>query len=236
MRRAFVSGVLLAAFAFPAAAADAASETQLFCPDGTVSICGLNVPVSSMPFGSSVILTMPAPYLHQPFTVVCEKSDNSLYYQISDSSAVTCAPQVCPISKVELCGSAIQVPGGTFIGNTIDVPVPPSVLTDPSKGKGLSFTVQCTDRGNNDIVYQITDASDVSCNLFPCRNTTVNLCGISVPVNGGKPMGAAINLTMPPPFKPDTFTVQCVGSEGTPPSYQLTDTSGVSCKPIASAP
>lgn len=196
------------------------------CAPGNVSICGQTVGLPNTALGYSLVQTVPSPYVHQPFTVQC----TSTGFQITDISSVSCMPLRCPASEITLCGAPVAVPGGTAIGNSIPVPVAVSVLADPSSYSDLSFTAQCVDDGSGAAVYQIADSSGISCNLFPCQNANIRLCDTDIPVNRGTPLGGILHLTMPPPFLPEPFTVQCVGSEGKAPVYQLTDVAAVSCR------
>jgi hypothetical protein len=216
-------------------------------------MCGVSVPIppltdAAMGLDSNsgdalgvVTVTMPPPFAPgqkvilqcYEFVLVGEPAWVSPFkLLVTDTSSVTCALQKCEPSNVLLCQSSIPVPVETSINQATDVSVPPSLLADPSNTTNLSFTAQCADDDKGTPVYRVSDSSQVSCNLFPCQAATFDLCGLSVPVKGGAAMGTAFDLTMPPPFAPDPFTVQCVGSNGRRPAYQLTDHSAVTCQTI----
>lgn len=202
------------------------------CVGANISMCGQSIPLPNQALGYSATLSVPSPYVHQPFTVQC----TSTGYQIVDASAVTCTLLTCPVSSISLCGASIPVPGGTTIGASVTVPVPVSALADPSSAlPNLSLTAQCMDDGNGGTAYQVTNDSSISCNLFPCQDSKVRLCETLIPVAGGMPLGGVLHFTLPPPFAPEPFTIQCVGSQGIQPMYQLTDVSAVTCNTMPQA-
>jgi hypothetical protein len=199
------------------------------CGSGGVSLCGTTVPVPGLlPLGATASLSMPSPYEHQPFSVICLQQGGIFSYQIIDQSQVTCALRSCPVQSVTLCGNRVEVPGGTKIGDRITVDVPASVLSDPTYG-AASFQAVCNDADNTEPVYKIDDVSIPSCNGFTCPDADIRLCGTTVPVKGGAHMGEVLHQTMPAPFVPDGFNVECLGSGGHPPSYQPVDVTGVTC-------
>jgi hypothetical protein len=97
----------------------------------------------------------------------------------------------------------------------------------------MSFMAQCVEDGQGNAVYQVSGTPNFSCNLFPCADSHVRLCETSIPIAGGAPLGGVMQFFMPPPFRPDPFTVGCIGSEGNPPVYQLTDVSAVTCQTMS---
>jgi hypothetical protein len=202
------------------------------CPATFVTVCGQPVPVPAASIGYTIELNVPSPYAHQPFTAQCTDTFGGIYYQIIDSSAVTCAPLRCPPSGVAICGVQIPVNDSVNIGDLTTVTVPPAALSEPSVYNRVTFTAQCIDNGYATPFYRIADDSDVSCNVFPCADSVVRLCETSVAIRGGTPMGSVLHLTMPAPFVNDPFTVQCVGSGGNPPVYQVIDHQSVTCKTV----
>lgn len=201
---------------------------QPVCIENSVVICNKFVSVSSGYLGDTKTLKVPSPYKHQPFTVQCMNFAGLTQYRIIDQSAVTCEPQICPPSNVSLCGRDITLNGGTAVGDIITTPVPTSLLSNPATGIPY-VKAQCVDSGDVEPVYQITNASYISCTQFPCPDTTVRLCNTQIPVPGGTPLGGVMHVYMPKPFVNDPFTVQCIGSNAQPPFYQITDHSSVSC-------
>lgn len=201
---------------------------QPVCIENSVVICNKFVPVSAGYLGDTKTLKVPAPYKHQSFTVQCMNDGGLIQYRIIDQSAVTCEAQICPPSNVSLCGRDIALNGGTPVGNTISTPVPSSLLSNPAAGVPY-IKAQCVDSGDVEPVYQITNASYISCTQFPCPDATVRLCNTQIPIPGGTPLGGVMQVYMPKPFVNDPFTVQCIGSNAQPPFYQITDHSLVSC-------
>jgi hypothetical protein len=208
----------------------------------TIDMCGVAVRIPAetddMKMTGMVTFTMPPPFapaqkiIMQCFLNSSYPNKNGPQYQliVTDSSTVTCALQKCSPSNVSVCGASIPVPIETVINKSTDIPLPSALLADPSAGPNSSLTVRCVDDDQGNPVYRAMESSEISCNLFPCPDTVFELCGVSVPVKGGLAMGAVLNQTMPPPFAPDPFTVQCVGNGDYRPTYQLTDHSVVTCK------
>jgi hypothetical protein len=150
-----------------------------------------------------------------------------LAYEMAPNGTIvqaTCSGGVLPI-----CGILIPMPATTSVGNTAEVHVPPDLLGDTAKT--FSFTVECVDNGNGGAAYQAVNINNISCNVFPCQTSTVRLCDTNIQVNGGTPLGGIVRMTMPLPTAAQPFTVQCVGKEGGPPVYQISDHSAVTCAP-----
>jgi hypothetical protein len=198
------------------------------CLGNAVSLCGQIMSTPAGPYGSIAILTLPAPFQPQSFTVQCAVYNGVLSYQIIDAAQVTCAPQTCPTSSVQLCGASVPVPAGSAIGERINVRVPETLVTDG--GSSMSFTAQCVAGQGASPVYQVTDDTNISCTHFPCPAANVRLCGRTIMVPGGTPLGEIMQMVMPLPFAPDPFAVQCIGSNGNPASYQVMDDAAVTCR------
>ena len=198
------------------------------CAPGAVYLCGQLVAVPFvMPVGETVDLALSAPYKNEAFTVVCADFASGPAYEIPNADAFRCEAPHCGDGTVELCGQSVAVPGDTAIGGDVTVAVPIGNLVNGSQAAPPTFTARCD---NPDApAYHVTDASAVSCNAFPCAASVVSLCGAAIPVQGGAAMGQVLNLAMPAPYRPDPFSVECVGSSGAPPSYQLIEHDAVSC-------
>jgi hypothetical protein len=203
--------------------------TIFSCVESSVMICGRPVLVPASAIGTTVALSVPAPYQHQPFAARCDNYNGYIGYQIVDNSNVTCSLQVCPASNVSLCGAQIPVPAGINEGSKVDVQIPAKYLSTAAFGVTPTFTAQCVENETGAPVYQISDSPQVDCNIFPCPDSKVRLCDTDIPITGSTPIGGVANLRMPSPFAPDPFTVECVGSGGNAPTYQLIDHSAVSC-------
>ncbi len=205
-------------------------SNQPFCPGTPIGICNKTVWAPSTYMGGQETLYVPSPYQHDSFSVLCTSVNGQPGFIILDNANVTCAPLICAAADVQICGVSIPVPGGTVMDKNIEVEVRPGLLADPVNSGNPVFTAQCVDDGNGGSIYRVTDDSQVSCNLFPCAELDLELCGSSVHVQGGSKLGDVLNLNMPPPFAPEPFTIQCVGSNGTAPAYQITDHSAVTCR------
>ncbi|MER2520029.1 MAG: hypothetical protein ABTQ34_04980 [Bdellovibrionales bacterium] len=206
------------------------------CLNSSVTICGKVVRVPAGPIGAVANLVVPFPHQPQPFTVQCLAVNGTPAYRIVDATEVTCDLQTCPPSDVTLCGAPVNIPTSVKVGGSVKVPVPPSVLANPESGYNLVMRARCAEGPNATAKYRVDNAEDISCNLFPCQTSTVRLCNAAIEVPGGAPLGAVLTLTMPSPFAPEQFAVQCLGSMGLPAVYQIIDHEGVSCNLAESQP
>ncbi len=205
------------------------------CPTSTVTACGHNIVVPGTAAGTSVELVLPSPFVHQHFWAHCVANN----YPITATSTAalmvdqpSCILQTCQNDTVTICQHAINVAGGVSVGATEEVAVPTDMLADSSNHP--SFSVQCVEDAQDKTSYQIADDSSVSCNAFPCPMAELQVCDTLITIKDRNPIGTVLNLKMPPPYNPDAFSVECLGSGGNSPTYQLLDISGVSC--VKSAP
>jgi hypothetical protein len=206
------------------------ADTTQYCLPGGVGICNTIVPIQSqVPLGATVSLAVPQPYKHQPFTVACVENAGVMSYQIVDQSEVTCAPEACATQSVNVCGNPVEVQGGTRLGDSVTVDVPATKLSDPVYG-AEHFQATCSDVGMGEPAYKVSDTTALNCNGFSCPDTVIRLCDADIPVKGGAHMGEVRQMTMPAPFMPDGFAVECLGTEGKPPMYQTVDVMNVTCE------
>lgn len=205
-------------------------QTQVNCAPTTVSLCNaaINIPFIGVP-GSLYTVAMPSPNQDKAFSVQCVNLGSVSVYQIVSPETIACAVPRCPSSAVSLCGASIPLNAGASVGETLEVPLPASVLGANSTYNHPSFKAACIANPDGTAKYQISDVSGVSCNVFPCADTSVRLCETSVPIKGGANLGDVLHLTMPAPFNEDPFDVSCVGTLGQQPVYQVTDSSGITC-------
>ncbi len=201
-------------------------------PDFTANICKQNIRLTiphtlySAPMAN---ITMPSPFIPDPLTIECaQRSEDKKPRLFINTSNVSCQILQCPETSEMLCGHKLAVPAGTYLGDSVDVLVPDDILVDPSLQHKISFREQCVFRGNK-AVYSLENASQISCNLFPCPDASVSLCNSRIPIKGGARIGEVLSVPMPQPFLPDTFVVQCLGDGHNPPAYKITDAAGVSC-------
>ena len=197
-----------------------------------IRLCGRNVNVSIPDYALVAPMTtlpMPPPFLPEPYTLKCVMEYGmpapSL---IVDTSGVSCQLLRCPESSETLCRQKLMVPGGTLLGDRIDVPVSNDVLISSPTPHNITFQEQCVYR-DNQAVYQLENSNQVSCNLFPCPDARLKLCDMSIPIKGGAYIGEVQNIQMPSPFVADVFAVQCLGDGHTPPAYKIIDAAGVTC-------
>lgn len=197
------------------------------CIADIVTICGKVVKVPDTQVGGTINLTAPSPYMHEPFTVQCIINGGLATFQIIDSSKLTCTLQKCVDSSVKVCNAIVPVEGGTTVGDSTTVSIPPTVLGN-TQGYNYTFPATCIANETATPTYQ-ADTSRLSCTIFPCQESKVRLCGTEVTIPGGTALGGMIDVPMPKPFVPDLFRAQCIGSAAQPASYQLFDASAVSC-------
>jgi len=199
------------------------------CLGQAVQLCGHTISLPPAAFGGTIAsLTMPAPFMPDPYSAQCLSTPTGSQLAI-DALNVTCKIMPCAETIIPLCGRKITIPGGITIGNSVDVAVPEALLIPSALPHNLSFSARCALK-NDQAEYQFPDASAISCNLFPCLESTVSLCGVEISLKGGAVLGDTETLKMPPPFVPDPFVVQCLGSQALQPSYQITDGTAVTCR------
>jgi hypothetical protein len=192
------------------------------CFPAVISACSIFMQVPASVEGGGVTLALPLPYVRQQFTAECI---NGGY--VADESTLTCELEQCSEGTVNMCGQSVPVPGGTVVGQNIDVPIPP-VSHAVNQTSDRSFSAQCVD--NNGIgVYEPENEINVSCSAFPCPDTKFNICGVPVDIPGGAALGDVLNFTAPAPYIADPFQVQCLASNGKAPVYEITDYSSVTC-------
>lgn len=199
------------------------------CINSSVTICGKTMPVPAGPIGAVANLTAPFPYLPQTFTAQCLAINGVPSYRIIDATQVTCELQSCAPSDVTICGAPVNVPASAKVGNALKVPIPPSMLANPATSYNMALRVRCGQGPNATATYRVENEAEISCNQFPCQTSNVRLCNAAIEVPGGSPLGSVLTLTMPPPFAPDQFAVQCLGTMGRQPVYQIIDHAYVSC-------
>lgn len=201
------------------------------CPAGSINVCGKSLPVPSSQLGLNFTMRVPSPYQHQPFSVQCMGMDvrGTPIYQIVNNAAISCALETCQPASVSICGVEIPIAATTNVGEEISTPIPQLLFGDTSP---KNIKVQCIDNGTSG-TYQLADNLGFSCNAIPCGYAKLQLCNSALFVPAGATLGTVLNMTMPSPFTPDPFKVQCLGSNGNAPSYQITDHSDVSCALLA---
>lgn len=200
----------------------------------SIDMCNQIIPLTPYTVNEdgTATVAMPSPFNHESFTFECVQNLPSQQYQVLviDAPTTLCTLQRCSPGNVNLCGAVIPVNAEITINQQTEVMVPPTMLANAdNNAPALSFTAQCVDDGQGNPTYVVTDSSQVSCNAFPCPDTSFTICATSIPVPGGATMGTVLDLQMPLPFSPDPFKVECVGNPNGAPAYQLSESSAVSC-------
>lgn len=159
-----------------------------------------------------------------------------IFISVASPPALADINPSCHGGTTTVCGVPFALPTTTRVGDTATIPIPSYVLgtsfaanSGSMSNSDFSFAVKCVSDNNGGVSYQNVDVEKVPCNLFPCLPSTVALCGISIPVAGGTPIGGTIHMTMPVPFVQNSFTVQCTGTGDKLASYEITDSSAISC-------
>lgn len=199
------------------------------CVNGSVTICGKSVPAPAGPIGAVANLTVPFPYVPQPFMAQCLAVGGVPAYRIVDATQVSCEVQTCAPSEVTICGARIGILSSVKVGQQIKVQVPSSSLGNAASAYAPEIRARCAEGANGTATYRVENESEISCNQFPCQTANVRLCDTAIEIPGGSPSGSVLTLAMPPPYHPDRFVVQCLGTMGRQPVYQIIDHEGVTC-------
>ena len=205
------------------------------CQGINFGICGTTVPLPETQLGSIVSANTPNPYVHQSFTARCAILNGVPVFQAVDVSAVTCTLQTCVPSTTNICGLPFSIPVGLPAGSSLPLTIPDNAVNQPTHDFPLTLNATCVAGDGPTALYQV-DTSAISCNIFRCQDAKIPLCNMDVPVSGGAKLGSIIQINMPPPYQPDPFSVQCLGTEGKAPTYKLIDHSAVSCAPLVLKP
>lgn len=198
-----------------------------FCTGG-ISLCGITVSAPTLTIGAVTAITQPLPYQHLSFTVQCLIQNGLPTYQIINAPNPACQLESCYPSTLSVCGTDVAIPQTTPLGKQTTVTIPVNELGPAKASNSFHITAQCVDDGSG-THYQVANGTGFSCSQFPCADSQIQLCGSSIPVPGGAAMGTILHMNMPQPFAPDPFTVQCVGSQGNAPTYQIVDHDAVTC-------
>ena len=140
------------------------------CPAGSISLCGVSVPVPaggvlgekntfSVP---SALLGDSSGYESVSFTAQCVEGAGGTTpgYQLVDIEKVSCNLFPCAEQKVRLCNQDIVVEGGAHLGEVLHKIMPKSFVPDP-------YDVMCLGTMGQQPRYQITDQSAVTCSKTP---------------------------------------------------------------------
>jgi hypothetical protein len=225
--RSFKILAVLAAFLF-AQGANAVDVGP--CQAGSIMICNMQIPMPANPVGYKAVMTVPPPYVHDPFTVECLGSVNgSSGYEVSDLSKVSCKVETCPAYSVNVCGYDIPTPGGTVEGEKVQLTIPPTFVTQASASRHPTVNAVCADV-NGQPRYYVKDHTGSACIDFACPPTDIAICDTFINISEYSENGGTKTITMPAPFQPDKFTVQCLARNDKNPAYEIIEQKNVSCK------
>jgi hypothetical protein len=203
--------------------------TALVCLGTVISVCGQNMVVPSATTNASIELIIPSPYVHKHFFAYCSSFGNNIPTASFVYNLQTCELPTCGAGSVTVCQHDLAIPAGVTVGSSKLIQIPQTMLAKNTTYGPQSFDVQCIEDPHDKSSYQISDDSSVSCNAFPCPAAELRVCDMPIDIDGGKAIGDVLNFQVPAPFKPDPFKVECLGTLGQPPSYQLVDSSNVHC-------
>ncbi|MFY9288991.1 MAG: hypothetical protein WAO98_10880 [Alphaproteobacteria bacterium] len=199
---------------------------------GQVRLCGqlfnLNKLRAARAFANdpgTAVFTMPEPFVPDRFFVSC--AGNSVFPNLTIAAPdVSCRYQPCKDMTATICGRDFQVPGEVEMDKMTSL----SWLQNPTDARDANtiFKAQCTIE-NGERVYAV-DMKGMFCSQLPCPEGKIRLCDTDILVPEGTAAGAIIDMVMPEPFVPDPYVVQCLGSGGKAPTYQLVDHINVSCE------
>ena len=203
----------------------ASHNRDFFCGQATFRICGLDFIAPPGSAGNLLSFDLPEKYAIRTATVQCVFDSGTGYYKLINEDVASCVLRTCKPGAVTICNTSFDIKTEAHIGTIVKTEIPPSYLIASAAASPPSFSTECRlVKGVEQ--YEVTDASGVSCNIFPCQPATLNICGSTVTLASPAEMGAVIQAMT---NDREPVTVQCLGSGGNRPVYQITDSSAVTC-------
>ncbi len=200
--------------------------SNTFCGHTSMRICGITFTAQPGPIGTLLTFHLPEKYVIRTATVQCIGDHGRAYYKLLNDDVTSCALRTCRPGAVTLCNTSCDIPVESHIGDVVETKIPPEILIASAASSQPGFSSEC--RLVNGIErYQVTGTSGVSCNAFPCQPATLTICGEAVAIPTASEMGAVLQAVT---NNNQPVTVQCIGSGGNRPTYQITDSSAVTCE------
>jgi hypothetical protein len=200
--------------------------SQGYCRAGTMPICGIQFNMPQSYPGLTTKLDLPARFANDSLSVQCIVDRTGANYQVIGDLKSLCALKPCKPAAVNVCNALIPVEIESALGTEHKVTIPASFLSGSRKSVLSTFNVKCSI--DSEIPhYEVTNTSGVSCNDFPCEPTVLRICNNSVRISSYAELGQVIQTQTD---KQQPVTVQCLGSGGNRPVYQITDRSQAVCK------
>lgn len=204
-----------------------AANNLAVCPAQTTQICGVTVDLPETNINQIATVILPSPLVHHPLRVDClvePARSGSPFFQIVDS--LPCEYQSCTQQTIEICHRPVPIFENLPLNARRTVEVPPNFLSPTAVNSKQSFTVSCLYQGGDRPLFEISDQGNVSCGDFLCPDTTLTFCQKSIFIPGGQSMGSTTDVKVD---DLGVVEVQCIGSNGAEPKYQIIDTSQANC-------
>ena len=219
-----VLGLLLPAFS-QAGDANDQKHQPLPCPAATLKVCGQNFTETSAPLGTVMTFNLPERFLNRTFAVQCVNNGGASFYQLTTPEVTACVVRSCQPGSIDYCGLPFSVPTATPVGETTKVVISPTDITKTLAASSPSLSVECVmEQGQT--LYRASQNNSLSCNAFLCQAKTFTFCGHVINLPSTAEMGAVLRTTS---TDGQAVTVQCLGSNGKAPQYQVTDRSALNC-------
>jgi len=196
------------------------------CAQMTMQICGITFTAQSGSIGNLITFNLPEKYVTRTATVQCVSDHGNAFYKLTNEAVTSCALRTCPPSAVTVCNTSFPIKTKSHIGDVVKTAIPTDLLIASAASTKPSFLAECCLIDGVE-QYHVSDTSGVSCNTFPCLPTTLNVCNATISLPIPAEMGAVFH-TVTNGNQP--VTVQCIGSGGNRPTYQITDSSAVTCE------
>ena len=205
---------------------DLAGSYKGSCAPQVMNICGVSLMATPSPIGSVLTLNLPDRFVNRSVLVQCINKKEHNYYSIMGANQSICALKTCKPAAATVCNVPIPVEQEMQIDEVRKITVPATFLAASRKGVLSSFMVKCNLKDGQGTIETINSAG-LSCNDFPCDPTVIKLCNQTVSMKDYGELGQVIK-TASDQQKP--VTVQCLGSVGNRPVYQITDSTQLGCE------
>lgn len=205
------------------------SRTVTACPPSVVSICDQRFSIQSLPWGATTSVFLPEFFVNQEVKMQCQKSNvvkGKFFFKAIGIRDKICELKVCKGGKVNICNAQIDLKDELTVFQSKKVSIPSQYFVESRKNYPHNAEVVCGFE-NKDVVLQVSKVDGISCNEFPCVPTAFEMCGTKINVPREAELGQTFSVKTE---RGEPVTVQCAGSLGQRPAYQVIDRSNVQCQ------
>lgn len=209
-----------------------AAETQTinvstldYCGAVSMQVCGITFNVPASGIGTTQNFTLPEKYATRNVVFQCIDQGGRPFFRLMNENVNSCKLRSCAPSVADFCGGALPINVAANVGDTVKVTVPQEYLSTAKAASPPVLTAQCS-LINGVEQYQLTDAHRFSCSDLACAPTTLTINNCSVVLSSPADLGAVVHVAT---TDNQPVTVQCLGSGGTRPTYQIVDHAVVAC-------